>query len=305
MTGLVPPSEGTMTTTQPAADAPAAVLERHGHTALITFNRPRALNAVNAELSAAAGAALEEFAADPDLRVAVLTGAGRAFCAGMDLKAAAAGLPVIAPGHEEWGFGGVVNHWVDKPLIAALNGPAFGGGAEIVLACDLAVADENATIGLPEVRRGLIPGAGGAIRLPRVIPRSTALEMLLTGEPITAATAERRGLVNRVAPVGSPWRPPWNWPQRSLPARPWPLVLSSASSTPLPASDPTGKPTLGPPTTPSGSESAPVWTPRRVPEPSWRSASRAGRRAEASDHRLHRHTAARRRHWPHSAGTGE
>ncbi|CQR65578.1 crotonase/enoyl-CoA hydratase family protein [Streptomyces leeuwenhoekii] len=183
-------------------DAPAAVLERHGHIALITLNRPRVLNAVDAELSAAAGAALEEFAGDPGLRVAVLTGAGRAFCAGMDLKAAAAGLPVMAPGHEEWGFGGVVNHWVDKPLIAAVNGPALGGGAEIVLACDLAVADENAVIGLPEVRRGLIPGAGGAIRLPRIIPRNAALEMLLTGEPITAATAARWGLVNKVAPAG-------------------------------------------------------------------------------------------------------
>ncbi|QOV33199.1 crotonase/enoyl-CoA hydratase family protein [Streptomyces ferrugineus] len=191
-----------MTAPQPSDDAPAAVLERHGHTALITLNRPRALNAVNAELSAAAGAALKEFAADSTLRVAVLTGAGRAFCAGMDLKAAAAGLPVMAPGNEEWGFGGVVSHWVDKPLIAAVNGHALGGGAEIVLACDLAVADENAVIGLPEVRRGLIPGAAGAVRLPRLIPRNAALEMLLTGEPITAATAARWGLVNRVAPAG-------------------------------------------------------------------------------------------------------
>ncbi|MDX2937754.1 crotonase/enoyl-CoA hydratase family protein [Streptomyces ipomoeae] len=191
-----------MTATQANDDAPAALLERRGHTALITLNRPKALNAVNADLSAAVGAALEEFASDPELRVAVLTGAGRAFCAGMDLKAAAAGLPVMAPGHEDWGFGGVVSHWVDKPLIAAVNGPALGGGAEIVLACDLAVANENAVLGLPEVRRGLIPGAGGAIRLPRLIPRNAALEMVLTGEPVTAATAADWGLVNRVAPAG-------------------------------------------------------------------------------------------------------
>ncbi|MEV5551894.1 crotonase/enoyl-CoA hydratase family protein [Streptomyces sp. NPDC052309] len=191
-----------MTETQPNGDAPAAVLERRGHTALITLNRPRALNAVNADLSAAVGAALEEFAADPDLRVAVLTGAGRAFCAGMDLKAAAAGLPVMAPGHEDWGFGGVVSHWVDKPLIAAVNGPALGGGAEIVLSCDLVVADENAVIGLPEVRRGLIPGAGGAFRLPRVVPRNVALEIMLSGEPVTAESAARWGLVNKVAPAG-------------------------------------------------------------------------------------------------------
>ncbi|WP_030609624.1 crotonase/enoyl-CoA hydratase family protein [Streptomyces fulvoviolaceus] len=191
-----------MTTEQFAENAAAAVLERNGPIAVITLNRPKALNAVNAELSSAVGAALDEFAADPELRVAVLTGAGRAFCAGMDLKAAAAGLPVMAPGNEEWGFGGVVSHWVDKPLIAAINGLALGGGAEIALACDLAVADENAVIGLPEVRRGLIPGAGGAIRLPRVIPRNVALEMLFTGEPITAATAARWGLVNKVTPAG-------------------------------------------------------------------------------------------------------
>ncbi|MFF7477033.1 crotonase/enoyl-CoA hydratase family protein [Streptomyces sp. NPDC008092] len=189
--------------TKPDLDSsPAATLTRRGRVALITLNRPAAMNAVNAELSAAVGAALEEFAADPELQVAVVTGAGRAFCAGMDLKAAAEGLAVDAPGHEDWGFGGIVTHWVDKPVIAAVNGLALGGGVEIVLACDLVVADEEAKFGLPEVRRGLFPAAGGVIRLPRIVPRNMALEMALTGEAIDAETAARWGLVNRVAPAG-------------------------------------------------------------------------------------------------------
>jgi crotonobetainyl-CoA hydratase len=185
----------------PAAE-PAAVLERRGRVALITFNRPRALNAVNAALSAAVGEALEEFNADPELRVAVVTGAGRAFCAGMDLKEAAAGRSVMAPGHEDWGFAGLVNHYVDKPVVAAVNGFALGGGTEIALACDLVVADENAQFGLPEVRRGLFAAAGGLLRLPRQVPKKIALEMALTGEPLDAATAAGWGLVNRIAPAG-------------------------------------------------------------------------------------------------------
>ncbi|MGC9538906.1 enoyl-CoA hydratase-related protein [Streptomyces sp. UG1] len=171
--------------------APVVILERRGSTSLITLNRPEALNAVNAEVSAAVGAALEDFAADPTLRVAVLTGAGRAFCAGMDLKEAAAGRDVLDPAYPERGFAGLVRHWIDKPLIAAVNGPALGGGAEIVLACDLVVADENAVIGLPEVRHGLFPAAGGVLRLHQRIPRNIA-------------TAAGWGLVNRVAPAGKP-----------------------------------------------------------------------------------------------------
>jgi crotonobetainyl-CoA hydratase len=181
---------------------PAALLDRRGSVALITFNRPRALNAVDAALSTAVGEALEEFAAHPELRVAVVTGAGRAFCAGMDLKEAALGRSVMAPGHEEWGFAGLVNHYVDKPVIAAVNGFALGGGTEIALACDLVVADENARFGLPEVRRGLFAAAGGVLRLPRHVPKKIALEMALTGEPMDAVTAARWGLINRVTPAG-------------------------------------------------------------------------------------------------------
>ncbi|KOV53282.1 enoyl-CoA hydratase [Streptomyces sp. AS58] len=191
-----------MTDVSTEAVEPAATMERRGGVALITFNRPRALNAVTAALSTAVGEALEEFAADPELRVAVVTGAGRAFCAGMDLKEAAAGRSVMAPGHDDWGFAGLVNHFVDKPVIAAVNGFALGGGTEIALACDLVVADENAQFGLPEVRRGLFAAAGGVLRLPRQVPKKIALEMALTGKPLDAAEAERWGLVNRVAAAG-------------------------------------------------------------------------------------------------------
>lgn len=181
---------------------PAAVLERHGAVAVITLNRPDSLNAVNAELSAAVGEALEELQADRSLLVGVLTGAGRAFCAGADLKAIAGGRPINAPGHDDWGFAGLVEHRVDKPLIAAVNGIAFGGGMEIVLACDLAVISEDAALGLPEVTRGLFAGAGGLIRLPRQVPQKIAMEKALVGDPFTAEEALRWGLVNRVAAAG-------------------------------------------------------------------------------------------------------
>jgi crotonobetainyl-CoA hydratase len=132
----------------------------------------------------------------------VITGAGHVFCAGMDLKEAAAGREVLDPEHPEWGFAGLIRHPLDKPLIAAVNGPALGGGTEIVLACDLVVADENATFGLPEVRRGLFPAGGGVIRLQERIPRNIALEIALTGAPIDATAAASWGLVNRIAPAG-------------------------------------------------------------------------------------------------------
>jgi enoyl-CoA hydratase/carnithine racemase len=179
---------------------PAALFDRHGHVGVITLNRPHALNAVNAALSEAVGAALEQAETDPEIRVVVITGAGRAFCAGADLKELAAGRAVH---HGEWGFAGVTRHWISKPTIAAVNGFAFGGGTEIMLACDLAVLDENTSIGLPEVKRGLFAAAGGVIRLQRQIPMKIALETVLTGEPMSAQRAYELGLVNRVAPAGT------------------------------------------------------------------------------------------------------
>lgn len=180
----------------------AALYERRGHIGIVTLNRPHALNAVNAELSAGAGNALAGADADPEVRAIVITGAGRAFCAGADLKEIAQRRRIDAPEHPEWGFAGIVRHWVATPTIAAVNGFAFGGGTEIVLACDLAVADEKAELGLPEVKRGLLAAAGGVIRLPRVVPVKIALEIGLTGRPVPAGEAAQLGLVNRVAPEG-------------------------------------------------------------------------------------------------------
>jgi len=180
---------------------PAATLEKRGNVALITFNRPHAMNAVNADLAGRVGEALEELDADPELRVGVITGSGRAFCAGADLKGLNAGESLAAPGHPEWGFAGLVEHAVSKPLIAAVNGFALGGGTEIVLRCDLAVLSEDAALGLPEVKRGLFAAAGGLIMMPRQLPAKIAMEAALLGEPLSPETALRWGLVNRVVPT--------------------------------------------------------------------------------------------------------
>jgi enoyl-CoA hydratase/carnithine racemase len=181
----------------------AALFERRDHVGIVTLNRPKALNAVNADLAIAAGAALEQAQTDPEVRVVVITGAGRGFCAGADLKEIARGRPIEDRDHREWGFGGIVQHWIDKPTVAAVNGFAMGGGTEIALACDLAVIDETASLGLPEVKRGIFAAAGGVIRLQRQIPLKVALETVLTGEPMSAARAYELGLVNRVAPEGT------------------------------------------------------------------------------------------------------
>lgn len=184
------------------APTDAAVVERRGNVAVLTLNRPQSLNAVNRALSIAAGRALAEIDADPNIHAVVITGAGRAFCAGADLKAVAAGESFLDPEHPEWGLGGIVHHPFSKPLIAAINGLALGGGAEIVMSCDLAVMDASTRIGLPEIHRGLIPGAGGLVRLPRLIAPKQAMALALLGDPIGAAEALNLGLVNSVAVEG-------------------------------------------------------------------------------------------------------
>ena len=177
----------------------AAVVD---HVLVVTINRPDARNAVNLDVARGLGAALHRADLDPDVRAVVLTGAGeQAFCAGADLKALARGEPVETgprPDDHSWGFAGYVRHHIGKPTIAAVNGVALGGGTELVIASDLAVAADTATFGLPEVRWGLIAGGGGAFRLPRLVPRKFAMELLLTGESIDAHEALRIGLVNRV-----------------------------------------------------------------------------------------------------------
>jgi crotonobetainyl-CoA hydratase len=177
--------------------------ERIGRVLLVTLNRPGARNAVNLAVTLGLGDALEEAEQDPGVWALVLTGAGnKAFCAGADLKAVARGedLSPADPERAAWGFAGYVSHHIGKPTIAAVNGFALGGGTEIALASDLVVAAETASFGLPEVRRGIIAGAGGLFRLPAQIPKKVAMEMILTGEPITARRALELGLVNRVVP---------------------------------------------------------------------------------------------------------
>ncbi|WP_123670723.1 crotonase/enoyl-CoA hydratase family protein [Actinocorallia herbida] len=177
----------------------AVLVEHVDGVAVITINRPEARNAVNRAVSIGVGEALEEFDARDDLTAAVLTGAGGTFCSGMDLKAFVAGENVV---HPVRGLAGITSQPPRKPVIAAVEGYALAGGCEIVLACDLVVAAENAKFGIPEVKRGLVAGAGGLLRLPRRIPYSVAMRLALTGEFLTAPDAERYGLVTEVTAPG-------------------------------------------------------------------------------------------------------
>ncbi|HEV7575255.1 MAG TPA: enoyl-CoA hydratase-related protein [Caldimonas sp.] len=177
------------------------LFEKTGQIAILTLNRPKVMNAVDRPMWLGAAEAIESFAADPALRVLIVTGAGdRSFCAGSDLKAKAAGELEVTEEMNRWGYAGIVRHFVAKPVIAAVNGYALGGGTEIALSCDLIVASEHATFGLPEASHGLLAGAGGLLRLPRQIPLKVAMNCILTGEPLSAAEALRWGLVNRVVP---------------------------------------------------------------------------------------------------------
>jgi enoyl-CoA hydratase len=167
--------------------------------AVITINRPEARNAVNGDVARGMAAAIDEFDGRTDVSVLVLTGAGGSFSAGMDLKGFLAGDVPAVPGR---GFGGIVERPPAKPMIAAVEGYALAGGFELVMACDLVVASEAAKFGLPEVRRGLVAGAGGLLRLPRRIPYHVAMEIALTGEHFPAARLAEVGLVNRLVPAG-------------------------------------------------------------------------------------------------------
>ncbi len=167
--------------------------------AVITINRPQVRNAVNGEVARGIAAAIEEFEARTDVRVLVLTGAGGTFCAGMDLKGFLAGDAPVVAGR---GFAGLTERPPGKPVIAAVEGYALAGGFEIVLSCDLVVASEEARFGLPEVRRGLVAGAGGLLRLARRIPYHLAMEIILTGEHFPAPRLAEAGLVNRLVPAG-------------------------------------------------------------------------------------------------------
>lgn len=169
--------------------------------ALITLNRPAARNAVNAAVARELDAIVKQVEADASISVAILTGAGdKAFCAGADLKEIASGAPAHARMTPDGGFAGFVFAPRKKVWIAAVKGAALAGGFEIVLACDLVVASSEATFGLPEVKRGLAAAAGGIFRLPRMIPRNLALEVIATGRAMPAQRAFELGLVNQIVP---------------------------------------------------------------------------------------------------------
>jgi enoyl-CoA hydratase len=174
--------------------------ERRGQILLITLNRPGARNAVNSALAQGVADALETLDADDKLRVGVLTGAGKGFSAGMDLKAFVTGdRPYVA----DRGFAGITRRAAEKPLIAAIEGFAVAGGLEIALSCDLIVAASDARLGIAEVKRGLVAAAGALFRLPKRIPYHVAMELALTGDFIDGRRAHELGLVNRLAEPGA------------------------------------------------------------------------------------------------------
>ena len=178
---------------------PAVLTERRERVLVITINRPEQRNAVNAAVAHGIAAALDDLDGDAELAIGVITGAGKGFCSGMDLKA-------FVTGERPWagdrGFAGITQRASAKPLIAAIEGFAVAGGLEVALSCDLIVAARGARLGIPEVKRSLVAAGGGLLRLPRMLPRNVAMELALTGDPIAAERAHGLGLVNRLAEPG-------------------------------------------------------------------------------------------------------
>lgn len=182
-----------------ATASEAVLTERRDGILLITLNRPDQRNAFNKAQAEGVAAALDELDDTPELQVGVLTGAGKGFSAGMDLKA-------FVAGESAWvgdrGFAGIVQRASRKPLIAAVEGFAVAGGLEVALACDLLVAAKGAKLGVPEVKRSLVAAGGALLRLPQRLPYGVAMELVLTGDPITAERGYELGLVNRLAEPG-------------------------------------------------------------------------------------------------------
>lgn len=177
-------------------------LEKQGHVGVMTINRPDALNALNGDVFTDLAAALDQIEADDDIYVVVLTGAGRSFVAGADIGTM---LPMTAVEGMAWGDRG--NHLflrvenLGKPVIAAVNGFALGGGCELAMSCDIRIASEKAKFGQPEVGLGITPGFGGTQRLPRIVGIGNAMELVLSAKTISAQEAKEIGLVNRVVPA--------------------------------------------------------------------------------------------------------
>jgi enoyl-CoA hydratase len=178
---------------------PEVLVQQNDRILIVTINRPRSKNAVNAAVSQGLAAAMDRLDGDPELSVAILTGAGGSFCAGMDLKAFVRGEDVAIEGR---GMGFTERPPI-KPIIAAVEGYALAGGAELALATDLIVASRTSVFGLPEVKRGLVAGGGGLLRLPQRIPFQIAMELALTGDDLPAARAYELGLVNVLAEPGN------------------------------------------------------------------------------------------------------
>ena len=194
-------------------------VQRAGRVTILTMDRPQVRNALDAEAQAELSAAFDAFAADDDQWVAILTGAGgAAFCAGHDLKTPAPQGPGEMP---KGGFGGLTDRFdLDKPIIAAVNGVAVGGGFEMALACDLIVAAESASFALPEVKVGMAALGGGALRLPRQIGLKRAMGMMLTGRRVSAAEGYTLGFVNQVVADGDLSRVALEWADALLAASP-------------------------------------------------------------------------------------
>jgi enoyl-CoA hydratase len=174
------------------------ILEREENTAIITFNRPDVMNALNNQTRAEFAAGIAEVAADDNIKVLILTGSGKAFVAGSDIKEFSQTTPYVA--HNIQRLGEMVEK-LEKPVIAAVNGFCLGGGCEIAMACDIIIASEKARFGQPEINIGIIPGGGATQRLPRLIGLCKAKELIYTGDIINAEQADRLGLVNRVVPM--------------------------------------------------------------------------------------------------------
>jgi len=174
------------------------ILEKEDGVAVLTFNRPEAMNALNNKTRAEFREALEDVAADDGVRVLILTGSGKSFVAGSDIKEMLQTTPLSA--HDITRLGDMVHNF-EKPVIAAVNGFCLGGGCEIAMSCDIIIASEKARFGQPEINLGLIPGGGGTQRLPRLVGPGRAKELILTGDIIRADEADRIGLVNRVVPM--------------------------------------------------------------------------------------------------------
>jgi len=211
----------------------------------VTINRPDQRNAMTKAAAEAIAAAMDRLDAESSLRCAILTGAGGTFCAGMDLKGFLKGeMPVAG----ERGFGGLTSWTPKKPVIAAVDGYALAGGMELAIACDMIVANRDAKFGIPEAKRGLVAAGGGVVQLPRLIPRHLAMELALTGDPITAVRAHELGIVNRLtdgpaiegarqlaatiaengplALIASKGiiRDSWNWPDEEINTRQGPYI---------------------------------------------------------------------------------